>query len=83
MPPPFIPKPPPDRVFLEATSARAARKEIQARWPHYEVDFTGYDEDGNDVLLSSVRRLGDPAYVATARRNRSNKPVRFVATRFK
>jgi len=67
-------------IELDATTAKAARTEIRARWPQYEVDYTGYDEDGMDVLLSCVRRKGDKAGVATAKRNRSKPAVKFVAT---
>jgi hypothetical protein len=65
-------------VRLNATSAREARKEIQARWPHLEVNYKGYDTRGECVLMSTVRKQGDKAYVATARRNRHD----LVATSF-
>jgi len=68
---------------LQATDAREARREIRARWPQFEVNFTGYDEDGQDVFMSCVRKQGVKAGVATAKRNRSKRPVKFIATDFK
>src|SRR5262245_37650444 len=66
------------RVILKATNARAARLEISRRWPKIDVNYTGYDKHGESVLMSLVRGA-TKGNVATAHRNRSEKPVKFVA----
>jgi hypothetical protein len=66
-------------IPLTAKTARAARAEISARWPHKPIPYTGYDINGLAVLISLIREKDNHAKVATATRNRSLPPVRFVA----
>jgi hypothetical protein len=68
------------KIELKAKTARQARREISQRWPTQAVNYIGYDAHGEAVLMSLVREQGNNAYVATAHRNRSLPPVRFVAT---
>jgi hypothetical protein len=63
---------------LQATNARDARKEAASRWS-CEVHLTGYNAQGLDVYLSTVRERGNKAPVATAIRNRAGRPVKFFA----
>lgn len=63
-------------IPLAAKTANQARAEIAHRFPQ-GATYTGYDEDGEAVLLSLVRARGDKANVATARKNRCKRPVRF------
>jgi len=63
---------------LEAKTARQARSEISRRFPQ-GANYSGYDADGECVIMSLVRARGDKANVATVKRNRSKPPVRFVA----
>ena|SRR5215472_5463641 len=65
-------------ILLKATTARGARAEIASRWPGKDINYTGYDKDGEAVLMSLVR--GETkGNVATAKRNRSLPPVSFKA----
>lgn len=66
-------------VRLNANTAREARREISERWPQYEIQYKGYDVKGECVLMSTVRRQGNKAHVATAKRNRSKPSVSFDA----
>lgn len=66
-------------VTLKATTAKKARTEISGRWPTLNVNYKGYNKDGDAVLISMVRKQGDKANVATAYRNRSSRAVKFVA----
>lgn len=66
-------------VPLKAATAHQARREIKERFPQ-GANYRGYDKDGEVVIMSLVRRLGDKAGVATVKRNRANKPVRFTCT---
>jgi hypothetical protein len=68
-----------DDIPLVSTTAVKARSEISFRWPDLDVTYTGYDEDGEAVIMSMVRKKGSTANVATAMRNRAKKSVRFVA----
>ena len=43
------------------------------------MEYKGYDRHGECVLMSLVRKRGDKANVATAHKNRSERPVKFVA----
>jgi hypothetical protein len=61
---------------LKATTAAEARREIKSRFPG-GASYTGFDEDGQAVIMSLVREKGNKAYVATVARNRSKKAVRF------
>lgn len=66
-------------VALQAKTARQARAEISASWPTLDVNYKGYNKDGECVLMSLVRKQGDKAYVATASKNRAGPAVRFEA----
>lgn len=61
---------------LTATTTRVARKEAERFAP---CELHGFDGNDEVVFISSVRAMGDNSYVATATRNRSQRPVRFVA----
>lgn len=65
-------------IELSAKTARAARSEIASRWPQ-GANYSGYDEDGEKVLMSLVRPRGQKGNVATAIRSRAKRPVRFTA----
>lgn len=67
------------KITLKSKTAREARREISRRWPELDVNFTGYDQNGEDVFMSLVRKQGDKAPVASLRRNRSPRPVKFIA----
>lgn len=66
-------------ITLKATSARKARTEAAAAFPN-GCDIMGYDEDGINVFITTVREHGNRAPIATAYRNRSKKAIKFVAT---
>jgi hypothetical protein len=68
---------PTEPIKLIAKTAREARREIAARFPQ-GATYTGYDIEGQDVLMSLVRAKGDKASVATVRRNGSLPPVSFT-----
>jgi hypothetical protein len=64
---------------LTAKTAREARSEIIRLGLNRTKDviYMGYSPDGECVLISSVRKVGVKANVATIKRNRSPRPVRF------
>lgn len=61
---------------LKSTNTRAARSEAQSRFPE-GGKLIGYADD-EVVYISAVRKRGDRAHVATAVRNDSPVPTRFV-----
>jgi len=69
-------------IKMKATDARQARKEAAAimdklGWKN-NASIVGYDEDGVDVYLGTVRPKDQRHInVATASRSRSKRPVSF------
>lgn len=65
-------------VKLKARTAVEARREIHRRWPTQDVNYTGYNKQGEAVIMSLVRGA-TRGNVATVRRNDESKPVTFYA----
>jgi hypothetical protein len=62
---------------LNATNAKEARREAQRKYPE-GCNLKGYDKNGDCVYMTTVRPKGDKHPVATATKNRSALPVKFI-----